>query len=267
MYSAQLIKRNVRALEAMTTRCLRAFGVEILPPLNEELTRLERVVLLPPLTPDLVAAERLIAPHFHLTTSEKSRRFWEAEMNGCCWGEYEALAPLFRSMRRPAKILEIGPGLGRSVVFFSKKLGWQKSEIHVYEGEGSTTKYTLLGPRFEDSFCGNIGMLRYVLEFNGMENVRIFNARDIPLADLPGSYDFLYSFYSIGFHWSLEHFLDDLTPLMHDSSVAVFTVPHEFSSFPTLERLPHKILDWKPVWPKGGRLKLLIIGKKAVPNF
>ena len=248
-------------------RRLRAFGVETLPPLNEELIRLEQVFQAPPLTPDLISAIRLISPQFNLTTSKKSRRFWEADQNGSCWGEYNALAPLFDSMPRPAKILEIGPGLGRSLVFFSKKLGWQNSEINAYEGDGSTTKYTMLGPRFEDSFCGDINMLRYVVEYNGLSNVTIFNRRDIQLAELPGPYDFIYGFYSIGFHWSLEHFLDDLTHLMGDTSVAVFTVTNEFSPFRKLERFSYRILNWKTVWPKDGKLKLLVLGKKAMPNW
>lgn len=254
-------------LADLIQRSLRALGRESLPPLSADLTRLERVFLAPPLTPDLVAAIRLISPQFKLTTSEKSRRFWEADQNGCCWGEYNALALPFQAMKRPAKILEIGPGLGRSLVFFSKRLGWQDSAIHAYEGEGGSTKYTLLGPRFEDSFCGNIAMLRYVLEFNGIRNIRVLNARDIPIAELPGPYDLLYSFYGIGFHWSLEHFIDDLTRLMDDTSVAVFTVPSEFRPFAKLERFTYRIVDWKTAWPKDGRLKLLIAGKTSIPSW
>ena len=45
-----------------------------------------------------------------------------------------------------ARILEIGPGLGRSLVFFSKKLGWRGDQLHAYEGDGHTTRYTSLGP-------------------------------------------------------------------------------------------------------------------------
>jgi hypothetical protein len=146
-------------------------------------------------------------------------------------------------------------------------MGWETSEIHAYEGEGRTTKYTTLGPRFEDSFCGNIDMLNHVLEFNAINNITIFNARDIQLSQLPAPYDFLYSFYSIGFHWSLEHFLDDLLQLMNDTSVAVFTVPSEFRPFNRLETLSYRIITWKTVCPKDGSLKLLVIGKKSIPDW
>lgn len=235
--------------------------------LNEELAGNERIFKSPPLTLELVRAIKLISPQFDLTTNEKSREFWEADQNGCCWGEYNALASLFHAMPKPSKILEIGPGMGRSLVFFSKKLGLVDAMVHAYEGEGVTTRYTTLGPRFRDSFCGNLAMLRYVLEFNAINNVKIFNANAIELSGLPGPYDFLYSFYGIGFHWSLEYFLADILRLMDDHSVAVFTIPIFFTPFPGLNKLSYRIIEWKTVWPKDLWLKMLIIGKKSLPNF
>jgi hypothetical protein len=249
----------------LVKRALQATGFKVLPRLDPRLAGLERVFRAPPLTPELVAAIKLIAPHYDFRTSEKFRSVWEAEQNGSCWGEYEALTPLFSLMPKPTKILEIGPGMGRSLVFFSKKLGLEGSEIHAYEGEGSTTKYTFLGPRFEDSYCGNLSALRYVLEFNGIRNVALFNARDARLVDLPGPYDLLYSFYSIGFHWSLEHFLDDILSLLHDQSIAVFTIPTEFRPFPKLGGLSHRVVDSKAAWPRNRWLKLLILSKGALP--
>jgi hypothetical protein len=240
------------------------FAKRILP-LDERLASMEQVFHAPPLTRELVAAIRLISPHLDFGTGEKYRLAWEKDQNGSCWGEYEALASLLTTLPRPEKILEIGPGVGRSAVFFSKKLGWRSSDIHLYEGDGNTTRYTTLGPRCEDSFCGNIAMLRYVLEYNGIHNVTLFDAKEWKLRDLPGPYDLLYSFYSIGFHWSLEHFLDDLLPLMHEKSIAIFTVPNEFVGFPRLEELSHRIIDWKAVWPKESWHKMLILSKGGLP--
>lgn len=237
---------------------------QILQELTQQLVGKEHVFCAPPLTPELTTAIELISPHLKLGTDETSRMFWEADQNGACWSEYETLQPLFRTMPKPLKVLEIGPGMGRSLVFFSKKLGWKQIDIHAYEGEGTRTKYKRMGPRFEDSFCGNIKMLRYVLEYNDVRNVTIHNASDVKLAELPGPYDFLYSFYSIGFHWSLEHFLDDILSLMHERSVAVFTVPQEFTPFSSLSRVSHKVLTGQLAWPKGLALKLLVLSKQPL---
>jgi hypothetical protein len=250
-------------IRGMVGRVARAVGFSPAPQLDPRLAGMEPLFRAPPLTPELVSAFKLIAPHFDFRPRERDRKIWEADQNGSCWGEYLALAPILDVMPKPRKVLEIGPGLGRSLVFFSKKLGWQDAEIHTYEGEGSTTKYAILGPRFGDSFCGNIQMLRQVLDYNDVRNVTIFNAKEVALLELPGPYDFLYSFYCIGFHWSLEHFLDDLLPLMHSNSIAVFTVPNQFASFPRLEELFYRIINWKTAWPKDGELKLLVLSKAA----
>ncbi|HKK16860.1 MAG TPA: hypothetical protein VJ981_09130, partial [Gammaproteobacteria bacterium] len=202
--------------------------------LDKRLSEMETVFHAPPFTQELVQAIKLIAPHFNLAPDESSRKFWEADQNAACWGELEALGPMFKAIKKPHRVLEIGPGMGRSLVFFTRKLGWENCELHAYEGTGTATKYRLMGPRFEDSFCGNLELLQQVLEYNGLKNVRIIDAYKHRLADLPGPYDFLYSFYSIGFHWSLEHFLDDILGLMNEESVAVFTIPPQFNPFPAL---------------------------------
>jgi hypothetical protein len=237
------------------------------PELDPRLAGRERVFRAPPLTEELVAAVKLISPQYDLAIGETYRTIWEADQNVCCWNEYDALAPMFAAMPKPQTILEIGPGMGRSIVFFSKKLGWEGSRIYAFEGNGKSTKYTMLGPRFEDSFCGTISALQKVLEYNGIRNVNFINAHETRLKDVKGPYDLVYSFYSVGFHWSLEHFLDDLLPLMHDRSVALFTLAPEFQSFPRLEQLPHRIIDWKSTWPKDETLRLLVLGKGTLPSW
>lgn len=229
---------------------------------NDRFAGIERVFLAPPLTQEFLAAIELISPHCKFTATEENRALWEADQNAACWGEYEALAPFLATLPRPARILEIGCGMGRSIVFFHKKLHLEGSEFHAYEGDGSTTKYTTLGPRFEDSFCGNISQLRSVLDHNGIRDVTVWNAKDVPLIALPGPYDFLYSFWAIGYHWGLEHFLDDLLPLMHDKSIAAFTVPRRFAPFPAMKRLSWQLLDW----PREKALKMLVLSKTALPG-
>jgi SAM-dependent methyltransferase len=251
-----LVRRIQRVIDLGTERERRA-----------KVAEMERVFQAPPLTTELVSAIKLISPHLDFAPTEQNRLVWEEDNNRTCWREYEILAPLFQAIPKPKKILEIGPGLGRSLIFFSKKFGWNGSEIHAYDGEGSTTKYTILGDRFEDSYCGNLSMLRSVLEFNNIRNIRLFNARNVPLVDLQGSYDLLYSFYSIGYHWSLELFLDDLLTLMNERSIAVFTVPQAFRPFPKLKSLSYKVVDWKSTWSKDHWSRILILSKEILPDW
>lgn len=235
--------------------------------LNQYLASREHVFIAPPLTPGLIGAIKLISPQFELSSTEDSRLFWESDQNGACWGEFEALAPILSKLKTPEKVLEIGPGMGRSLIFFSKKMGWADSVLHAYEGEGSTTKYTISGPRFEDSWCGNFTALREVLNFNSVSNVEIFDAKSVSIRTLPGPYDFLYSFYSVGFHWSLDLFIDDLLPLMHDKSIAAFTVPLDFKGLPVRDGFRWRVINWTPVWPKSSALKICIVYKDSLPEL
>lgn len=220
----------------------------------------ERLFLAPPVNSELANAIQLISPH--LSKEDKNlRSFWELDQNQACWDELTALKSELSSVVLPAKILEIGPGMGRSLVFFSKKLGWNDCKIHAYEGNGNFSRYTIMGPRVDDSFCGNIPILKQILEYNNVRNVDIFDAKDVRLVDLPGPYDLIYSFYSIGFHWSLEHFLSDLLFLMHEGSVAIFSVPLQFKPFRGLAKECFRIVEWKSRGLIDDRLKFLVLRK------
>lgn len=222
----------------------------------------------PQLTPDLVEAIRLISPQFRLRPDEESRRFWELNQNGLCWGEYEALEPFLDHLGKPEKVLDVGPGMGRSAVFFKDALGWEDVPFHLYEGSGESTKYTKAGPRFDDSFCGTISVLDEVLEHNlgeeGMETVEIFDAADLDadLGRLPGPYDFIYSFFAVGFHWSIEHFLDEILGLMRDRSVGAFTLHDRFDDFSVLGDLPYRVVDFRRSWPQDRWTRMLVLAKE-----
>ncbi len=161
--------------------------------LDPELAAKELFFRAPPLTPELVAAIKLISPQFHLRPDEPSRRYWELNQNGVCWGEFEVLEPFLRSLESPSAVLDIGPGLGRSAIFFKKAMGWDDVAFHLYEGSGKKTRYTRAGPRFDDSFCGNFEVLEELLRFNEIGSYEIFDAAEMDgrLTGLPGTHDLI----------------------------------------------------------------------------
>jgi hypothetical protein len=217
----------------------------------------------PPLTPELIAAIKLISPQFHLAPDEASRRFWELNQNGLCWGEFEVLAPFLKTLTSPQRVLDIGPGLGRSAVFFKKAMDWNQVPFHLYEGAGESTRYTKAGPRFTDSFCGTPEALEGVLKHNGIEEVKIFDAAAIEarLDRMPGPYDFIYSFFAVGFHWSLEHFLEEILGLMHERSIGAFTLHDRFERFEKLDSVPYKVLKFRKSWPRDRWSRLLVLSR------
>jgi hypothetical protein len=215
----------------------------------------------PPFDHELVRAIKAITPQFSLRLDETSRRVWELSQNGSSWAEYEALEPVLAGLGEPGRVLEIGPGMGRSVIFLVRKLGWQGSRFDLYEGDGEARKYPLNAPRSDASFCGDLNQLRRVLEYNEVTNYRLFDAADLAsrLDGLPGAYDLVYSFYGVGFHWSLADFWDEIRALMAPSAVAVFTVHHTFREFPQLAATPHCYVPFRRILAKDRPLNLLLV--------
>jgi hypothetical protein len=101
--------------------------------------------------------------------------------------------------------------------------------------------------------------LRSVLDYNGINNVTIHDAKSVAMKDLPGPFDLLYGFYTIGFHWSLEHFFDEVLALIGKTGIAAFTVPRDFQPFVRLLQLPHCLIEKHRIFG-APREKLLILG-------
>ncbi len=219
----------------------------------------------PPLTPELVRAIAALTPQFHLETDERSRRVWELSQNGSSWAEWEAIGPLLESLGRPKRVLELGPGLGRSVVFFKKKLGWEGVPFDLFEGEGPRRKYPLAAARSADSFCGDFAALAAVLEHNGVTHARIVDARASGgrLDALPGPYDLVYSLYGVGFHWRLEDFWDEILGLLGSEGVGIFTIHRAFTEFPALAGVAHRRLAIPRILAKDRSLELLVVGSRS----
>jgi hypothetical protein len=231
----------------------------------------EQLFLAPPFTEEVVSAIRLISTRLPLKADESSRLLWQKESNAASEAEYDALLPLFQKTGTPGRVLEIGPGFGRSVVYFTKKGLFPSSEISLYDADGTTTRYKQKyyehPPQWPDtsSFCGNLRLLQTMLEYNGVHGYKIFDARQLPLSALPGPYDLIYGFYSIGFHWSLEHYLDDLQPLLHERSLLVCTLNKNFRPFPRLDQFSTRILTCREVKKNSSPLQLLVLSKSALP--
>jgi hypothetical protein len=231
----------------------------------------EQLFVAPPFSEEIVSAIRLISTRLPLKADEASRLLWQSESNAASEAEYEALLPLLEQVEKPRRVLEIGPGFGRSVVFFRKKGLLEGSEISLYDADGTSTRYKQKyydhPPKWPDtsSFCGNLTLLRTMLDYNGVNQYQIFDAEQLPLAALPGPYDLIYGFYSIGFHWSLEYYLDDVEALLHERSLLVCTLNKNFRNFPRLKQFSTRVLECREVKKNATPLRLLVLSKGPLP--
>lgn len=232
----------------------------------------EQLFLAPPFTESIVEAIRLISTRLPLEANETSRQLWQQESNAASEAEYEALLPLLERVDKPKSVLEIGPGFGRSAVFLSKKGLFAGSEISLYDGNGTSTRYKQKyyehPPKWPDisSFCGNLPLLSSMLEYNGMKQYQIFDAAQMPLAALPGPYDLIYGFFSVGFHWSLEYYLDELEALLHGRTLFVCTLNKNFRPFSRLEQFSTRVLPCREVKRNAPPLRLLALSKGGLPE-
>jgi hypothetical protein len=238
---------------------------------NPQAAQVEPLFLAPPFTPQVVAAIRLISTRLALEPDEPSRLLWQSEANAASAAEYDALLPLFSAMPPPARVLEIGPGFGRSVVYFHRKGLWPGAEISLYDTDGATTRYKQKyydhPPLWPDtsSFCGNLPLLRAMLDYNHVTGYVIHDAKDKPLSALPGPYDLIYGFFSIGFHWSLEHYLEDLVPLMHERSLLICTLNKNYRPFAGLDAFHTRVLTCRDIKKNASPLRLLVLSKSPLP--
>lgn len=204
----------------------------------------EIIVRTPPIDAELAAAITLIAPYFPSIPPDRRQGEYEREQNGSCWVEDAALGPLLTTMPPPRRVLDIGAGLGRAAVFFSRRY-FPEAHFDLFDATGHDTKYDLMGDRNKDSFCGNLAMLRRCLEFNDVRNFSIIDA------DTTGGhidvhskkFDFIYSFYSVGYHWSIDHWLDEILAVCHDGTLCAFSVPSQYEPSPRVASLPHMLLE------------------------
>jgi hypothetical protein len=232
----------------------------------------EQLFIAPPFTEEVVSAIRLISTRLPLKADEASRLLWQRESNAASEAEYDALLPLLEQVEKPSRVLEIGPGFGRSVVFFRKKGLLEGSEISLYDANGTSTRYKQKyyehPPKWPDtsSFCGNLTLLRSMLDYNGVKPYQVFDAEQLPLAALPGPYDLIYGFYSIGFHWSLEYYLDDVEALLHERSLLVCTLNKNFRTFPRLNNFSTRVLECREVKKNATPLRLLVLSKGPLPS-
>jgi hypothetical protein len=221
----------------------------------------EQLFIAPPFTEEVVSAIRLISTRLPLKADEASRLLWQRESNAASEAEYDALLPLLEQVEKPSRVLEIGPGFGRSVVFFRKKGLLEGSEISLYDANGTSTRYKQKyyehPPKWPDtsSFCGNLTLLRSMLDYNGVKPYQVFDAEQLPLAALPGPYDLIYGLY-----------LDDVEALLHERSLLVCTLNKNFRTFPRLNNFSTRVLECREVKKNATPLRLLVLSKGPLPS-
>lgn len=235
---------------------------------REQLESAPQLFIAPPFTEKVVESIRRISTRLSLKCDQASRLLWQQENNAASQSEYEALVPVFSKLPPFKSVLEIGPGFGRSAVFFSKMKMWNESAIlHLYDTNGQETKYKQkhyeTPPKWPDtsSFCGDLSFLRECLDYNGLRNYKIHDAAESQISSLPGPFDLIYAFYSVGFHWSLDYYLDDLLPMLDENGLLVCTLNKHFQMSSRLAEFETQIVEVRSLKKRSQPERILIFKK------
>lgn len=116
------------------------------------------------------------------------------------------------SSTNPKNVLEIGGGIGRASVYFSKRYGWEETNFYMLDGNSGDTQICPVAGKGQKDFYNSFAATEEFCQANGIDKNRLFllDADNNEWENLPIKFDLIYSFLSIGFHWSIHLYLDRL---------------------------------------------------------
>ena len=155
---------------------------------------------------------------------ESARRYVDLQCNGdvsqftspdC----YSAIRE-FIGLEQPRTCLELGCGLGRMSVFFLKKLNWHGTKFYLLDGDSGTVQISGVRGNRCGEFYNSLQATRDFCQQNGMLHPQVIRE----VSQIEQSIDMCYSFLSIGWHWSIELYLDSILDHLAEDSLVIFQI-------------------------------------------
>jgi SAM-dependent methyltransferase len=160
----------------------------------------------------------------------------------------------------PRTVLDLGCGVGRASVYFFKKYKWYKTEFYLADGNTCTRRFK--GKRKNKGEYYNLESA--TIDFcraNGLTGFRFYNLEDSDLYHNIKKFDLVYSFLSIGFHWPLSMYLDDLYNTCRPGAYCIFGIRNDEWINPQIDEIDKSkfsIADLK-LCPRESRQSVLVL--------
>lgn len=155
---------------------------------------------------------------------ESSRLFVDLQSNGDYYiyerPPYVEVVEEWVESLQPATCLELGAGLGRMSVYFFKKFGWSETFFYLQDGDSGEVQHGGIRYDQEGEFYNAFAATEEYCEANGL--VKFGTVNDLGGVSRP--VNFCYSFASIGFHWHISLYLDQLTAILADNAHVMFEI-------------------------------------------
>jgi SAM-dependent methyltransferase len=179
-------------------------------------------------------------------------------------GYYEEGAWLYldaveKYLKYHEKVLDLGCGLGRNTVVFSR---YMDAHFILADSNGDTVKSGWRGDKKE--YYNDLRLTEAFVRMNGVEDFEIFdlekkwNFKDI---------DLVYSFISVGFHFPIKPYEKRLLESTTDDCVFIFSIrgskyDKAVGGFDNHFKNKAYINSPFPGWPKGKEMLLILWDKK-----
>lgn len=129
----------------------------------------------------------------------------------------------------PKNVLELGCGLGRvSVAFYNAFSLWAKTNFYLLDGDSGIKQIAGINYNSNKSFYNSLKLTKEFCLVNGIprNQIMLINAEQMESFSFTEGirFDFVYSFFAIGFHWPIDLYLERLLPYLNSDSILCFGI-------------------------------------------
>jgi len=132
----------------------------------------------------------------------------------------------FLSSLTPQNCLELGAGIGRMSVYFNKRYAWPDAHFTLQDGDSGTEQYSGVRDSNDAEYYNSFAATADFCHANDMSSFNIINK----ISHIDRDIDFCYSFASIGFHWHINLYLDQLVAVLSDNAKLMFEIRAPFAA-------------------------------------
>lgn len=117
----------------------------------------------------------------------------------------------------PQSVLELGCGIGRASVHFFKKFNWVDTKFYLLDGNSGDKQIAQVNPNTSRDFYNSMRATQDFCIANGLTNFELINIEKEDIPDI--KVDLVYSVAAIGFHWSIDLYLDKLVDKLNPGTL------------------------------------------------
>lgn len=159
----------------------------------------------------------------NIVFSKETEKYAKMQNSGNlnCYEESEILDLICEKIKdkEPRNVLELGSGIGRGTLYIYKKIGWENTHFYLLDSNGEKIKGGISNSK-KNFFYNSTKAAKLFCKDNGLKK---FTVIDIEKEEMPDvKFDIVFSVISIGFHWSVDKYLDKLVDKLHKDSLLLF---------------------------------------------